>query len=170
MKGREHLILGTVVGASVAAATRNYDNGLIFMSACIVGSLSPDIDLPDSKLGHLIKPISALLNKIFGHRGFIHTPLNAAVLTLIYWLITRAIEPIAFRTVALGFLVGFTVHLIQDTFTKGGIMWLYPVKLKIHFTNIGSDSFLCFFITIALAIGWMVLLHNIPEIGAWLIS
>lgn len=159
MKGREHLMLGAAIGASVVAVTQNYNDGLIFMSTCMLGSLFPDIDLPGSKMGHVFKPISYLLNERYGHRGFIHTPLNAVLLTVIYWSITYLTAPWMFWPTAFGFLMGFFAHLLQDTFTKGGIMWLYPVKSKIHFTNIKSDSITCFFITIALICGWIGLLH-----------
>lgn len=156
-------MLGTAIGASVVAVTQNYDDGLIFMAACMLGSLYPDIDLPSSKMGHIFKPFAEILNQKYGHRGFVHTPLHAALLTLIYWGITSLCAPWAFRTVALGFLVGFFAHLLQDTFTKGGIMWLYPVKKSIHFTNIKSDSILCFFITIALICGWFGILYVHPN-------
>lgn len=164
MRGREHLMLGAAIGASVIAATQNYNDGFVLMGACMLGSLYPDIDLPSSKLGHIFKPISGLLNESYGHRGFIHTPLNAALVTVIYWSITYLTAPWMFWPAAFGFLIGFFAHLLQDTFTKGGIMWLYPLKVKIHFTNIKSDSIACFFITIALICGWIGLLRMCPNL------
>lgn len=170
MRGNMHAALGTVIGATAVVSTQNYSAGFIFMGCCILGSLFPDIDLPESRLGHAVKPVSMLLQKMFGHRGFIHTPLNAALLTLIYYLLTRAIEPGAFRIVAFGFLCGFFAHLLQDTFTKGGIMWLFPIRLKVHFTNIGSDSIWCIVITGILCIASFMLLYRVPDISRWLLQ
>lgn len=169
MRGNMHAALGAAIGTAVTATTQNYDAGIVFFGCCMLGAVFPDIDLPDSKLGHLIRPLSRLLQKTFGHRGFIHTPLNAAILTIAYYLFTRVAEPGAFRLVAAGFLCGFFAHLLQDTFTKGGIMWLFPVPLKIHFTNIGSDSPVCVLITIGLIAASCILLCRFPALGNWLL-
>lgn len=169
MTGKNHLMLGTAIGASVIVISQNYTDGAVFMAACMLGSIFPDIDLPDTMIGHTCKPLAIALNRKYGHRGFIHSPLNAALLTFIYWGLTYLTVPTAFRTVALGFLVGFFAHLLQDTFTKKGIPWLYPLKYKIHFTNISSDSFICFFITLGLIAGWICLLFKFSGIAPFLV-
>lgn len=170
MTGENHLLLGAAIGVSVVAVTQNCTDGAVFATACMLGSLYPDIDLPSTKIGHMCKPFSILLNKKYGHRGFIHSPLNAAFLTLIYWGLTYLTVPSAFNVVALGFLVGFFAHLVQDTLTKGGIPWFYPIKKKIHLTNIGADSKLCFFMTFGLAAGWLELLFRFPALGPFLVG
>ena len=81
MKGKEHLLLGTATGLIAASAISAPHSAQAALAvSCMVGSLYPDIDLVASKMGSVVKPLSFMLNKMFGHRGFIHTPINAALL------------------------------------------------------------------------------------------
>ena len=50
-----------------------------------------------------------------------------------------------------GFAVGFLFHLIQDTFTKQGVAWLYPFSKK-RYVIIGIKSNGCIFIEWLLSI------------------
>ena len=38
-----------------------------------LGGLIPDIDHPNSKISHKLKPVSAVVSLMFSHRGFFHT-------------------------------------------------------------------------------------------------
>ena len=80
MTGKHHLIAGTVTGACLAtsAVVAGNANYLIVGGAVLttmIGSLFPDIDSSTSKLGSKMKITSTIINKLFGHRGFLHSPL-----------------------------------------------------------------------------------------------
>lgn len=147
MKGSQHLFLGTVAGIAGSEIYAGTDAGIPFCLACMAGSLFPDIDLQTSKAGNIIWPISGLLNKTFGHRGFIHTPLNGAIMSLAVYALTNLVFLGFGIQIATGFALGFFLHLLQDTVTRGGIMWLWPLKIKIHLTNIRSNDIWCWPIT-----------------------
>lgn len=158
MQGYQHLFLGITTGACMVSLVPK-EQATACMVACAIGSIFPDIDISTSKLGKKIKPASMIISHIFGHRGFVHTPLNGIMLTILLYLITSE----AFSCIPSTFCIGFFLHLLQDTFTKTGIMWLFPIKARIHFTNLKSSSLLCVPITLALAaISAWVLLWLVP--------
>lgn len=88
MKGSEHLLFG--IGAGVLTAYCFHATiaapGPVVLS-CVLGSLYPDIDLATSKLGHKVKPVAIAVNKLFGHRNFVHSPLNCALITALVYLL-----------------------------------------------------------------------------------
>lgn len=170
MKGSAHLAMGICAGAITACAVPDNLYGAAFMGGCIIGSILPDIDLATSKIGHLTTPIAILLNKIFGHRGFIHTPICSLLFALLFGAIAHAITPDNAVHVAAGVFFGCMLHLLQDTFTKNGIRWLYPLPFKIHFTNIKSNNPICYLITIALIVLYFVMCDTNPNIANFLIA
>lgn len=134
MKGKSHIILATGIGVTTAMiiAPTDINHSIELVSFSILGGLFPDIDLPQSTLGKVTKPISTILNRLFHHRGFIHSPLFAMI---ICFLLYKYLNFYFF----IGFTVGIASHIISDTMTKGGIPWLYPFKKKkYHLTNIES--------------------------------
>lgn len=171
MQGYQHLLLGTVAGVCAASAIAEPAAGAAFAMACMVGSVYPDIDVASSKIGKKVKPLAVLANKVFGHRGFIHTPINGIFLYFLIFGITNRYLPSVPHCIAEGFTLGFFLHLIQDTFTKGGIMWFYPVSSKkMRLARIGSNSPWCFVITVILAalvagfFLWFVPTAQMPEL------
>lgn len=152
MQGHQHLLLGTVAGIAGSALFSDPAAGMAFCGACMLGSVYPDIDIGTSKLGKKMKPASALIGHIFGHRGFIHTPLNGILLCIILTAVCGQILPDYDFEIVSGFVIGFFLHLIQDTFTRGGIMWLWPIRFRFRLTKLKSASPLCYVITFILAI------------------
>lgn len=151
MRGYQHLALGTITGLCLASAMPNDAAGLAICASCMAGSLYPDIDLSASKIGSRVKPASTVIHALFGHRGFIHTPVNAVLMSALLYTVSKCIVPELAMYITEGFAIGFFLHLLQDTFTRSGIMWLWPLKFRIHFTRITSGSILCIPITAALA-------------------
>lgn len=151
MRGYQHLMLGATAGAcgGYALMMQNMD-GIPFAVACMVSSLFPDIDIGTSKIGKRIGPASTIINKLFGHRGFIHTPICAAILCGILWLLTGQLDAVNGKHVVYGFAVGYFLHLLQDTCTRGGIMWFFPLKFKFRLSQIKSNSPVCIIITLAM--------------------
>lgn len=132
MRGKTHLLVGVAAGAA-AAISVPADNHAISAGVFIattIGSLYPDIDNSQSMLGRKIKPISFIINKLFGHRGFIHTPFNLICLLLLMGTPLILTEQYNYLPIVIGFAVGFLSHLFLDAITKGGISFLYPFSRK----------------------------------------
>lgn len=146
MTGKHHLIAGTVTGACVATSaivSGNVNYLLIAgtVATTMVGSLFPDIDSSTSKLGSKMKITSTIINKLFGHRGFLHSPL---FIVFMMWLLNHIFTSNNIQTYSLlwqGFAFGMMTHLLCDMMTKGGIPILYPFnRVKISFTFMKSGS------------------------------
>lgn len=173
MRGRTHLIVGTAAGVATALAVPVEDDmmRLGIFAATVVGSLFPDIDNTQSKLGRKIKPISIILNKLFGHRGFVHSPCNLILIFAAAIIFMAVFENFTYLPVLIGFSIGFITHMILDAITKGGIPFLYPFsKKRYNFTiiktgGIGEALFLGVFLLACGAISIVViLLSNGPSI------
>ena len=149
MRGSQHLALGVAIGSLVAASHfTTVDEKVLFAVPCVIGELFPDIDISTSKLGSKTFGASSVINKVFGHRGFVHTPVNAVIITgLIYLISNLFLTNVNAAVISFGFFTGFILHLLQDTFTRGGIMWFWPIPFKIRFTKLKSDSPWCWVIT-----------------------
>ncbi|WP_410767349.1 metal-dependent hydrolase [Haloferax sp. DFSO60] len=83
----------------------------------LIGGVAPDVDLYFGRLWEF--PLV--------HRGVVHTPFLLGVLLAV--LLFAGVR----KWVALGFGLAFFSHLVIDSFTKTGILWLYPVSSH-HFS------------------------------------
>lgn len=92
---------------------------LFNMAAIIVGSLLPDIDTPYSLLGKY-----NILSHAMKHRGITHTLIGMLIFALFVYVL--------FGNFVWGFVFGYILHLIFDTITPMGIMWLYPYNKKYY--------------------------------------
>lgn len=127
MQGKYHFACGIAGGAILAATFYQYFESPILDSATVVigsclGSLIPDIDSPTSAIGTIVKPISKLINKAFGHRTITHSGLWLIPLIL---MLSKMPSGLLF-----GYIGGYFGHLLSDTLTKGGVPWFYPLKSK----------------------------------------
>lgn len=172
MRGRTHLIVGIAAGAAASLALPIEDNTMRLgvFAATAIGSLFPDIDNAQSKLGRKIKPISIIINKLFGHRGFIHSPCNLLLILITSIVFMAVFENFKQLPILIGFSIGFITHIILDAITKGGIPFLYPFsKKRYNFTviktgGIGEALFLGVFLLACGAISVVaVLLGNAPS-------
>jgi inner membrane protein len=93
---------------------------LIFILITLIATLLPDIDSAYSTLGH--KKYFGFLQLFVKHRGILHSFTFLIFLTIIFLLFIPQI--------ALGFFLGYSVHLFADSFTKEGITLFYPFKAK----------------------------------------
>ncbi len=92
----------------------------IFIAMVVIATIIPDLDLSSSTWGrHLIfRPLQFFVK----HRGVIHSftfAVLVSILIAVFW-------PVA----SLGFFIGYSVHLIADSFTKEGIQPFWPFKAK----------------------------------------
>ena len=106
-KGKTHLAIAFIVCFYFLKMD------LINMVGVGIGSLIPDIDTPHSILGRF-----NIFSYIMKHRGITHTIIGLVLFTLIFHFM--------FGNFTVGFALGYALHLILDSVTPMGIMWLYP--------------------------------------------
>ncbi len=115
MLWKTHLVVAFLVGL-VLLPYLNPQNQILYIALILFGSLLPDIDHPDSKLGKKVKIIGFL----FEHRGFFHS-IFALILLVLPFMILK-LEYIAWP---LG--IGYLSHILADALTLQGIMFLHPL-------------------------------------------
>ena len=91
-----------------------------FFILLLIGAGFADIDMPKSKFGRKIRPLSNILNFIFGHRKFIHSGLFLLIVGYAFYLF--------FGDYYIPFLIGYLSHLVLDSFSKEGINFIYPFR------------------------------------------
>ncbi len=139
MNGKHHSIAGLCTATCLTATEIAYHcpqnwhevipiAGMVV--ATYIGSLFPDIDTRTSKLGKKMKISSAIVSKLFGHRGFFHSPLFVAIAFLLCWRIFLWQNIMDYSVIFLGFIAGMLTHLACDMATKGGLPLFYPYNRK----------------------------------------
>ena len=92
----------------------------IFIIMVLVATIFPDLDSNLSSFGrHLIFRPLQLLTK---HRGIVHSftfAIAISIVLAVFWPI-----------LSLGFFLGYSVHLICDSFTREGIQPFWPLKTR----------------------------------------
>ena len=134
MTGKTHVTFALAMGTATALALGKHmelsgEEYVIGIIVTGIGGLFPDIDKPNTMLGTIIRPISTIINKIIGHRTYIHDPLMYATLTTI--LMIYAPETCSFNFWM--FIYGIGLHLLLDACTTGGIPILYAINRKRRF-------------------------------------
>lgn len=126
MKYRTHVTLTLAVGLPLMAASGEVS----FLNGCAlgIGSLLPDIDHPSSFLGKRNKIASGITNKTLGHRGGTHSLLGAVIVFVLGTVIQFHYLSASGQNVTFWLLIGYLMHLIEDSFSKEGIHWLWPYK------------------------------------------
>lgn len=124
-KGYTHITLSVALFWSLKRILPLRDSNLLLMIFfTILGSITADIDSPNSLLGRWTFPISVVMK----HRGFTHTIPGALLFALPIWIYSK----IYFMT----FLISYIFHLVVDTLTPAGVLWLYPFKNKRYTLNL----------------------------------
>ena len=140
MTGRTHLIFGIGIGligtATCYMLTGDFDAATSLCAGCAIGSLFPDLDIPDSTISKYIPIIPHIINKIFGHRNFFHSPI---FLLILYLLLSYFFPEYIF--LIQGFSIGFMTHQLLDMFNKSGIPLFYPfTKKRFNLFSVKSGS------------------------------
>ena len=104
----------------VLALISKVEHQFIFVIVALIATFIPDVDARYSNLGR--KKISRVLQFFTSHRGFIHSFTFLILLTMIFLFFIPII--------ALPFFLGYSLHLLADSFTKEGIQPFYPIKNK----------------------------------------
>lgn len=123
MQYRTHLTTTLAVTVPIMATTDTLTIGTVV--AVSIGALFPDIDEPHSWIGIRTRGISDILNKLLGHRGMTHSILGLIIAFLTMALLVNIINFPAI--IAIYFVLGYLLHLIEDSFSKSGVKWLLPL-------------------------------------------
>lgn len=144
MNAKEHGIAGICAGVATCLIIDKYGiNQAIpsmetiytagsyaaIVASSYIGAFFPDIDQPNSTVGRKVKPISILINKLFGHRGLLHFPLFVALMIgTMYWC-NQFIPEYAryiYKLACIGLCSGYVSHIILDMFNPAGVRLLGP--------------------------------------------
>jgi inner membrane protein len=96
------------------------EHKIIFILVALIATFIPDIDSRYSVMGK--KKINRILQFFTKHRGITHSFVFLIVITLIFLYFIPV--------VALGFFLGYGLHLFADSFTKNGITPFHPFSKK----------------------------------------
>lgn len=135
MQYKTHLAVTYAAVLPTLASTGNLTIGNTL--ALGIGALFPDIDHPKSFIGNRTGGISHSIGAVFGHRGLAHSVLGIVIFNLIArWLLTHLQLPLEYAD---WFIVGYTAHLVEDSFSKTGVAWLqplYPKRIQLGFKKL----------------------------------
>ncbi|MDD5193564.1 MAG: metal-dependent hydrolase [Candidatus Nanoarchaeia archaeon] len=129
------------------------NNKIVFLGLVLIGTIIPDLDSSCSKFGKrlIFRPFQFFVK----HRGIMHT---FTFVLILFFILNRYYSFIAFPL-----LLGYSLHLITDSFTKQGIIVLWPLKFRIRglLTTGGAFENLLFnllvFLNIFLFLVWFVI-------------
>lgn len=149
---KNHLLVSSAIVLPIMETT----NTLTPMNliALGLGALLPDIDEPESYIGRRTRGISDLINLLFGHRGITHTLLFVVAVGILFmWIGELTNNPL----IGMYLTLGVFLHILEDSFSAGGVQWLLPITNKTyHITVYSTGSLVEFFIgVVALIIIFM---------------
>lgn len=144
------IILGIAIGSLLPDADAARAAILSMPSRTLGYRGAPALELVVPLLGNIIKyfvypPLSFALRLFCGrdykdrHRGVLHSLPGALIVILLLILYLEILSgiaelhlgrpiPIPAVILAATLLVGFTMHLMQDSCTRAGIAWMYPMS------------------------------------------
>lgn len=143
MMFRTHAAAGVFV-ALFFIMSFSLEHPIFFFSIVFISALLPDIDIPNSKIGQKIKPISWFFNFMFGHRKIFHSLLFSF---LFFMLLIILFE----NYIGAAFFLGYCVHLVVDGITVRGIKPFYPLfsfELSGPLKSGGTMDYFLFFLII----------------------
>ena len=129
MRAYTHALIGisAYIGVATMADMPNVSVDVTTIAAAFAGSVLPDIDHPNSWIGCRLRFLSLPLWGIFGHRGFTHSLVSAALISSLLYLLTQV-----HMGIALALFIGYIGHLLGD-FITGGIPLLWPQRKTYRF-------------------------------------
>ena len=168
MTGENHKMGGLCIGVITAyysmrlSAAPEIQDAIFFAPVfTTIGSLLPDIDVPNSTISRRFKRLSRFICGHTEHRQFTHSlvvPVLLVVIGLIlgFW----GFPPPAYAVFCLS--IGYLFHMLQDTLTKGGVPWAYPlIRYRFSLLPMRTGSFFEWIITIAMVLAYSEILNYI---------
>lgn len=166
MKVATHLIFAECCWFALSAVGDvHYETPSVLVAAAV--SVLPDADYPKSWIGYQLGSVSEDLNRLFGHRSFLHSFVALVLVTTIlglplWWLGGRS-------TPALAVFVGYGSHLFADMMTLGGVQLFWPSRAIAVFPGrdeyrvvSGGNSERLF---VALALAFALLFYPVSRVG-----
>jgi membrane-bound metal-dependent hydrolase YbcI (DUF457 family) len=166
VKVATHIVFGECcLFAASAVFDFHYETPSVLAAA--VCSVLPDADYPKSWLGHQLGSISEDLNRLFGHRSFLHSLfalvlVTAALGSLLWWITDQPATMISI-------FVGYGSHLFADMMTLGGVQLFWPSRVIAVFPGrdeyrvvSGGNSERVF---VALALAFALLFYPVSRVG-----
>lgn len=155
MNGPVHTVIGLSTG--VIGATFLYNSLPVlqesalgptaYVIAITYGSVFPDLDLNGRPLHFL-----------GGHRGLTHTLVGPALCIGLMQLAKNSeFGELAgiFRAAMFGFVIGWLLHILADTFQRKGVPLFWPLsRARVHIASIPVkyDKYICFFYLVCLVL------------------
>lgn len=90
-----------------------------------LGCQLPDIDTTSSKIGKYTKPVSSIIAH-FGHHGITHSLFGFAVIAFLSLYMIPNFFNIQNMAFLQGIVIGYILHILEDSFSKAGVIWLFP--------------------------------------------
>ncbi len=118
---RTHLALGVALLLIFLPHVGGY---FIFIPVLLIATLLPDVDSGFSYMGR--KPLFRPLQFFVRHRGILHSLTICVVFSLLL--------SFYFPSASLAFFLGYSFHLLADSFTIEGIEPFWPFKTRISGT------------------------------------
>ena len=144
MTGKSHM----KIALGIALWTVNPD----VIVGAVIGSLLPDIDTKNSKLGKYNLFIRLkCVKKHVKHRGVTHSLIGL----MSFMFISSVLFDIVSTT---GLFIGIVSHLVADMATVGGIQLLWPKRSKIRFACLKTDGWLEWIISTSILLTGILLL------------
>lgn len=135
MRGDTHIIGGVATGMALVAGNMTGTISLLppndplsyltVATACIIGSLLPDIDIPNSKAGRKVRWLSTAINESVGHRTFFHSPVFLLTIVGLFLLLAPK-----YLWVGVSLALGGVSHLLLDMLNESGIPLFWPNKKR----------------------------------------
>ena len=116
---RTHLAIGMALALLFLP---NINEKILFIPIILIASILPDLDSGFSNVGKnfIFKPVQM----VSAHRGIFHS-LTICIIAAI--LLSFAYPPMSFP-----FFLGYSFHLLADSFTPNGIKPFWPLKTKVE--------------------------------------
>lgn len=147
MTGKTHLAAGALVGTLAMTMALGHSLPLqpegviravtlpVMAVSGVAGALFPDIDWQTSKIGSTVKPISRIINILFGHRTLFHSP----ILYILVYVFIMQRWPNAYWAI-MPFVLGVASHLLLDMMNYKGISLFYPYQKRFHIISLKSNG------------------------------
>lgn len=173
MLAKSHVVTSAAVTLPLLANSQQLTT--LNLLAVLGGCLLPDIDHPSSYFGRRHKVVSSVTNKTLGHRGATHSLLAVVLVGIIFWVVAKAYLTAAAVHVPFWLMVGYTLHLLEDGFSKKGIRWFYPLqkhgfclggKLLFYRTGTISETIIFWIMVCLLVYEGQLLLDN--QLATWI--
>lgn len=145
------MLLRTHVAVGLAVAfyfLPHVVNKLYFIPVVLIASTLPDIDTGYSSIGRkkIFRPVQ-LMTK---HRGIFHTYTLCIAVSILFAFF--------YPVIALPFFLGYSFHLILDTFTPQGITPFWPLKIRVsgNVKTGGTIDTAIFYISLIFAVALLI--------------